>query len=113
MHAHALGPLIEDFIFGSLLLSPATFTRSTGKPEDFSNSKSCASTHSTTENTYWGAELEYSRNDEGMGMHEMMFSTEDGARIGNDYDVPSSIAATAFTGEAMYATDEPVYANIQ
>ena len=56
-----------------------------------------------------------------MRMDEFMSSTVDGARIANEYDNPSSIAATAFTGfaataftgEAGYATDEPVYENIQ
>ena len=48
-----------------------------------------------------------------MRMDDFMSSTVDGARIANEYDNPSSIAATAFTGEAVYATDEPVYENIQ
>ena len=100
----------------SLLLSPATLTRSTGKPDDFNSSKSCTSTYSTAANVDWEVELEYSRSDQDKRMDEAMSSTVDGARIGNEYDIPSSIAATAFTGEAataftgeaVYATDEPV-----
>ena len=77
--------------------------------------------HGTAANVDCGAELEYSRNDQYMRMDEFMSSTVDGARIANEYDIPSSIAATAFTGfaataftgEAVYATDEPVYENIQ
>ena len=77
--------------------------------------------HSTAANVDWEVELEYSRNDQGMRMDDFMSSTVDGARIANEYDIPSSIAATAFTGiaataftgESVYATDEPVYVNIQ
>ena len=69
--------------------------------------------HSTAANVDCGAELEYSRNDQYMRMDDFMSSTVDDARIANEYDIPSSIAATAFTGEAVYATDEPVYENIQ
>lgn len=98
------------------LLSPATFTRSTGKPDDFSNSKSSASTHSTGANIDWGAELEYSKNDQGTRMLELMSSTMDAAEVGNEYDTPSSVAATyilPYTGEAKNAAGEPVYSDIQ
>ena len=129
MHVHVLSPLIKNCISVSLLLSPATLTRSTGKPDDFTSSKRCASMYNTAANVDWEVELEYSRNDQDMRMDEAMSSTVDGARIGNEYYTPSSIAATAFTGEAgtaftgeaataftgeaVYATNEPVNANIQ
>ena len=101
------------YTFISLLLSPATLTRSTGKPDNFNNSKSSASTHSTAANIDCGAELEYSRNDQGTRMLELTSSTGDGTRIGNEYETPSSVAATAFTGETVNAADEPVYSDIQ
>ena len=65
--------------------------------------------HSTAANVDWEVELEYDRNDQGTRMDEFLSSTSSG----NEYDIPSSFAATAFTGEAVYATDEPVYASIQ
>ena len=97
------------------LLSPATFTRSSGKPDDF-NSKSSVSTHSTAANVDWGAELEYSKNDQGTRMLELMSSTVDDAAVGNEYDTPSSVAATymlPFTGEAQNDAGEPVYSDVQ
>ena len=46
-------------------------------------------------------------------MLELVSSTGDGIRIGNEYETHLSVAATAFTGETMNAADEPVYSDIQ
>ena len=97
-------------------LSLATLTRSTGKPGDSNNSKSSASKHSTAANIDCGAELEYSRNDQGIRMLELMSSTGDAAGVGNEYETPSSVATTymlPFTGEVGNAAGEPVYSDIQ
>ena len=95
-------------------LSPATLTRSTGKPDDFNNSKSSASTHSTAANIDWGAELEYSRNDQSTRMLELMSSTADAAGVGNEYETPPSDAATyILPEEARNVAGEPVYSDIQ
>ena len=87
-------------------LSPATLTRSTGRPGDFSSSKCSASVASTAGNAEidGGVELEYHRDGQGMTMLELMSSAGDGTRIWNDYDTSFSAAATA---------EEPIYANLQ
>ena len=46
-------------------------------------------------------------------MLELVSSTVDAAGVGNEYETPSSVAATAFTGETVNAADEPVYSDIQ
>ena len=94
-------------------LSPVTLTRSTGWPDNFNSSKSCAFMHSTEANVDWEVELEYSRNEQGMRVHELMSCTVDAAGVGNEYETPSSAAATALTGEVGNAADEPVYSDIQ
>ena len=94
-------------------LSPVTLTRSTGWPDSFNSSKSCAFLHSTAANVDWEVELEYSKNEQGMRVHELMSCTVDTAGVGNEYETPSSVAATALTGEVGNAADEPVYSDIQ
>ena len=49
-------------------------------------------------------------------MLELMSSTVDDAAVGNEYDTPSSVAATymlPFTGEAQNDAGEPVYSDVQ
>ena len=74
---------------------------------------------STAANADGRGEIEHNGNGQGMRMLELMSSTVDGRGNDNhyeiqcnDYEGPSSIAATTFAEGSLQA-EEPVYANIQ
>lgn len=58
-------------------------------------------------------DMEHSGSGQGMWRLDELSNTMDHTRRGNDYDIPASIADTAFAEDFIVQDEEPVYANIQ
>ena len=101
-----------SYVFSSLQLPLATCTSTTDKLGEFKGCKGSSEVASDADTITDGSGvLEHSGSSQGPRMLEQLSRAMDDAAKENDYDIPYSIATTAFDKDDM-KVEEPLYADI-